>query len=280
MISRHLVSIIVPAYNSDKFISETLDSVIAQTYPHWECIVIDDGSTDNTKEIVAEYCKKDPRISYRYQENAGPSVARNHGIAHTTGEYILPLDSDDIIADTYLEKAVNRFISHPETTLVYCKIEMFGATNGPYLTPKYKYENLLYANNTITNCSFYKRVDYNKTSGYNPNMRGDMEDWDFWLSLLNSNSIVHCINEPLLFYRQHYQSRSHTSSEKGLHYMKIINNHPEIYSTILPQMFQNSYLNEQPQFQVIHSIYKKIKPLRRQIKKLLITWRNSIHFQK
>lgn len=225
------VSIIVPAYNNGEYIGEALDSVIAQTYPHWECIVVDDGSTDNTRKIVADYYQKDSRITYLYQENSGPSVARNNGIANTSGEFILPLDADDKIADTYIEKAVNHFLKHPETTLVYCRISHFGKCNGEWNIGDYNHTDLIYGKCIIFCSAMYKRNDYIQTSGYNPNMRHGYEDWDFWLTLLNANSIVHKLDEILFFYRLKQISRStilcnsfHTET-----YIQLISNHKKLF---------------------------------------------------
>ena len=117
-----LVSVIVPAYNSEAWIGECLDSVLAQTYPNWECVVVDDGSTDGTLAIAESYAQRDSRIRCLRQENQGPSVARNTAVAHSHGEYILPLDADDMIASQFVENAVQYHESHPETTIVCCNV--------------------------------------------------------------------------------------------------------------------------------------------------------------
>jgi glycosyltransferase involved in cell wall biosynthesis len=96
-------SIVIPTYNRAHLISKAIESVIAQTYSDWELIIVDDGSTDNTKELVDNYCNKDNRIRYIYQENAERSVARNNGIDHAKGEFICFLDSDDYYALNRLE---------------------------------------------------------------------------------------------------------------------------------------------------------------------------------
>src|SRR5215831_15925290 len=101
-----LVSVIVPAYNYGSLIGETLDSLRNQTYNNWECWVIDDGSTDNTSEVVRVYCKSDPRIKYLPQMNSGPSVARNNGIRHSRGSYLQFLDADDLLEKRKIEHHV------------------------------------------------------------------------------------------------------------------------------------------------------------------------------
>ena len=99
-----LVSIITPSYNSEKFISETIESVINQTYPNWEMIIIDDQSTDKSCDIVEKYSADDPRIRLIKSEvNQGPALSRNTGIKESRGRYIAFLDSDDIWAKKKLE---------------------------------------------------------------------------------------------------------------------------------------------------------------------------------
>jgi glycosyltransferase involved in cell wall biosynthesis len=90
-----LVSVVIPAYKAEKYIAETVQSVIAQTYPNWEIIIVDDGSPDNQKEVIQALCAGDSRISYVYQENKGVSVARNLGISRAKGDLIALLDADD-----------------------------------------------------------------------------------------------------------------------------------------------------------------------------------------
>ena len=109
-----LISIIVPCFNQGEFLAEALNSVMGQTYSNWECVIVDDGSEDDTSVVAAEFVEKDRRFSYIKQDNQGPSIARNNGISLSKGTYILPLDSDDIIESTYLEKAINYFNNHPD----------------------------------------------------------------------------------------------------------------------------------------------------------------------
>ena len=92
-----MISVIIAAYNYGKYLSDAFSSLQNQTYSDWECIVIDDGSKDYTREIVAEWIKKDQRIKYYLQKNAGPSAARNNGAEKAQGNYILFLDADDIL---------------------------------------------------------------------------------------------------------------------------------------------------------------------------------------
>lgn len=97
-----MFSIVIPCYNREKFLTRSITSVLSQKFPIWKLIVVDDGSTDKTREVVSGF--KDPRISYVYQENAERSMARNMGIAHSSGEWICFLDSDDEYQPDYLQE--------------------------------------------------------------------------------------------------------------------------------------------------------------------------------
>lgn len=211
--------------------------MLEQTYQDWECIIVNDGSPDNTDEVAKAYCEKDCRFKYLYKENGGLADARNYGIKSSNGEYILPLDSDDKIAPTYIEKAILHFEQHPETTLVYCKADRFDGKNGSWNLPEYKYENLLWGNSVF--CSaVYRRSEYDRTGGYNTNMKYGLEDWDFWLSLLNPKSVVYCINEILFHYR--YRDGSMISIVKAERqremYRQIYRNHRELYAKELENL--------------------------------------------
>lgn len=113
-----LVSVIVPVYNGSKFISEALQSALSQTYKNLEVIVINDGSTDNTKDIVAEFAGRDSRIKLFNQTNSGVSAARNNGIKCSKGEFIALLDHDDLWLSDKLQKQIPLFYNG-NTVLVY-----------------------------------------------------------------------------------------------------------------------------------------------------------------
>lgn len=108
-----LVSIITPSYNSSKFISQTIDSVLAQTYQNWEMIIVDDASTDNSINIVQEYCKKDSRIKLiKLEKNSGAAVTRNRAIQEAKGRWIAFLDSDDLWLPEKLEKQLKFMVDN------------------------------------------------------------------------------------------------------------------------------------------------------------------------
>ena len=122
-----LVAIIVPCYNQGQYLGECLDSVLAQTDQEWVCIVVDDGSTDETAVVAKEYCLKSDKIHYHYQENAGLPATRNKGIALTDSKYILPLDADDMLEPNYLEVVLGLFEENPDIKIAYtnCRFSVF-----------------------------------------------------------------------------------------------------------------------------------------------------------
>lgn len=118
-----LISIQMPAFNAERYIARSIESALCQTYPHWELVVVNDGSMDQTAEIIAGF--HDPRIRVFYQPNGGEAAARNTALQNTRGEYLTFLDADDLYLPDHLERIVQFFQDHPETGGVY--------TNGAYI---------------------------------------------------------------------------------------------------------------------------------------------------
>ncbi|MFV0419940.1 MAG: glycosyltransferase family 2 protein [Dysgonomonas sp.] len=179
------ISIIVPCYNQAVYLPETLQSVLDQSYTDWECIIVDDGSPDNTEEVAAEWMGKDDRFKYLKAENGGVAKARNNGIELARGEWILPLDSDDIIAKDYLKKAVEVMNNRLDVGIIYCKVNFFGAKDGYWDLPPFEMKKFL-IRNQIFNCGFFKKEDWKKVGGYDESMLSGREDWEFWINLLKT----------------------------------------------------------------------------------------------
>lgn len=119
--SQPLVSIIIPTYNRANLISETLNSIVLQTYTNWECIIVDDGSTDHSEELIAEYCSRDNRFQFFKRPSnqpKGANTCRNLGFVYSKGDYINWFDSDDVMFKGFLEQKMNAFLQHPEADVV------------------------------------------------------------------------------------------------------------------------------------------------------------------
>lgn len=200
MTNRALITVVVPCYNQAGFLNETLETVQAQTYNKWECIIVNDGSTDSTKEVALKWLEKDTRFKYIEKENGGLSSARNTGIKISRGEYILPLDADDKIHINLLKEVCEVFKKH-NADVVHYNTEFFGVKSGLYKLPEYSYKTLLMQNCFIA-CTPFKKSGFEKINGYDENLKS-FEDWDFWIRLLNKDSKVVKIEKTLYYYRKH-----------------------------------------------------------------------------
>lgn len=200
------VSIVIPCFNAGDLLSEAVESALAQTYADVEVIIVDDGSTDaRTQEILATATW--PRTRIIRQDNAGPAAARNVAIAAASGEFILPLDADDRIAPSYVEKAVAAMVANPEVGIVYCKAMKFGAENGPWLLPPYTLRELV-IDNVIFVTSLFRKADWEAVGGFRESLRHGVEDYEFWIRIVGLGRRVVQLDEYLFFYRTQAVSRT------------------------------------------------------------------------
>jgi glycosyltransferase involved in cell wall biosynthesis len=215
-----MVSVIIPLYNKAEFIAECLGSVFSQTYADFEVIVVDDGSTDGGYAAV-RYPARILRIS-----NSGPSFARNLGFAYSTGDFILPLDADDWIDPTYLEKTVP--LMKNGVGVVSTDMVRFGKVNDVLPARLLTVEEEKNANE-IPCCSLIKREAFLQAEGYNPKADG-YEDWDLWIDILKRGWKMAVVNEPLFHYRVLGNSNNARGDEKREELIKAIHElHPEVY---------------------------------------------------
>lgn len=198
-IVRPLVSLIVTVYNMEKYVGECLESILASEYKNFEVIVVDDGSTDNSLNVVRRYAYKDNRIKYFTQANAGVCIARNNGISRSAGEYILPIDADDKITSTYIGDAVEKITSDPNIKVVCPKSEYFGTRTGEWKLPHYSI-NLLAYKNMIPCSSLFRKADWERVGGYDPVVPA-REDWMFWIAVLKDGGKVVTLNRLSFYYR-------------------------------------------------------------------------------
>ena len=224
-----LVSIIIPCYNQGEYLEECLKSVFLSTYENIEVIVVNDGSTDDTKYLMDELEQKFT-FNAIHQENSGPSKARNTAIKESSGDYILPLDADDKISGDYIGKAVEVLENQKAVGIVYCNAELFGEQSGKWNLPIFSLEKML-AENLIFNCGLFRREDFNKTNGYNPNMKEGWEDWDFWLSILELKREVVKLDLVGFYYRIRTNSREHKAIDGRMERLRnqIYTNHLQFY---------------------------------------------------
>jgi len=183
-----LVSVIIPAYNAELHIKRAIESAIKQTYKNLEIIIIDDGSTDRTADIIKSF--KDPRIIYLYQKSKSQGSARNYGIIKSKGKYITFLDADDFYLPEKVEKQIRFLISHPEYKFTYCELLHFYSNNPcVFFKKKYKcnhgsvFKDLLKINFVKNpNAVMVSKEVFNKVGLFNEK-RYFPEDWEMWIRI-------------------------------------------------------------------------------------------------
>ena len=201
---RHLVSVIMPMHNSEKFVGKAIESVMCQTYPYWELLVVDDGSTDRSCDIVRAYARQDSRIQLLINDNpiGMPFAPRNYGIERAKGDFIAFLDSDDMWLREKLSQQLPYFSRDNRTAVVfsdYEKIDENGRRAARVVsTPrKTSYQQLLYGNVIGNLTGIY---DVRKVGKYYfKNIHH--EDYAFWLSVLKSGYIARSTQTVLALYR-------------------------------------------------------------------------------
>ena len=202
---RPLVSVIVPIYNAAPYLQETLDSILASTYRPIEVVMVDDGSHDDSLTIAQKYCERHVECQVIAQNNRGVSAARNTAIKAAKGTYILPVDADDKVADTLIEKAVEAIESDNNIRVVGCRCWMFGAVDKEWKLPKFSH-SLLARKNMIPATALYRKADWERCGGY-CEKEIYREDWDFWLSMMELGGTFYKLNEVLFYYRISKDSR-------------------------------------------------------------------------
>ena len=198
----HLVSIIMPTYNSSKFLKETIEGILQQSYKNWELLITDDNSNDNTIDIINHFLKYDNRIqAFFFNKNKGPAIARNNSIKYAKGRFIAFCDSDDIWKPKKLENQV-RFMLNSQVGFAFSSYEMIDEKNKfkgiVPAKPRVNYKVML--KNNYIGCS--TAIYDIKVTGkiYMPELR-NRQDWGLWLKLLKITKDAYSLNEPLTSYR-------------------------------------------------------------------------------
>ena len=210
-----LLTIIIPTYNRAHLLGETLDSVIAQTYPNWECIVVDDGSCDYTEELLEFYCEKDSRITFFKRPEhykPGPNACRNFGFKKSRGKWVKFFDSDDILVPEALNLHLEKL---SENDVIITKVKYIDEKGN-----KLNFEHRYLPENNIIEDYFVGRLTYytfgpfwnrnflqRQASLFDEKIR-NFDDWDFNMRMLYKKPRMAYIHEPLILYRLHEDSLS------------------------------------------------------------------------
>ena len=219
-----LVSIVLPAYNGAEMIAESIDSVLAQTYPHFELIIVDDGSSDETPRIGAEYARRDPRIRVMTQDNQTLPRALNRGFREARGEFLTWTSCDNRLKPAFCEQLVACLRRHPCWDMAYANLDLIGE-DGEYLRGTGYYEGYqrpwrsehicmpaaplelnVWANNTIGGAFMYRRRVAALVGEYSPH-RFIAEDYDYWMRINALGVLRHAdLDDPVYEYRFHSRS--------------------------------------------------------------------------
>lgn len=231
-----LVSIVMPCYNGEKFIRETIESVLAQTYDKWELLVIDDGSKDNSYDLVSHYAERDNRIKLIKQKNAGSAAARNNGIRHSKGQYLALLDSDDIWLPGFLDSQI-RFIRQKGAICVCSSYSRIDEQSNEILKPV--------MSKPIITSKNMQSVDYIGclTGLYDQSKHGKiylkeelnslLDDYAFWIDVINLEGEAY--GNPKILAKYRVRKNSLTGNK-----LKLIRKHYKFYKEQLNQSFLGS----------------------------------------
>lgn len=237
------VSVIIATYNYGKYILAALKSLQEQVYKNWECIIVDDGSTDNTNEIIDDFIKNDDRIKYHYQKNAGPTFARNNGISISTGDYILFLDADDLLESNKIKSHVEVLEQNLNVDIAYGDVRYFDENrpgellfslkpeNKPWTTkysgPGKALEDLVIKQNIMVTSSPLIRKEVLMQAGGFDLKLFKLEDWELFQRWAIRDYYFQFVNAPqsLVLMRAHATSFSYDKKGMRVYFLPILEKH-------------------------------------------------------
>ena len=227
-----LVSVIIPYFNQQKTIRETVDSVRASTYGNIEIVVVNDGS--DAPEAIEVFNRLEGVVKIE-KANGGLSSARNSGIAHAKGEYFMPLDADDTLQPDYIEKAVECLLNHPELDYVGCHARNFGAFDGNYTPIGFVKSLMAFQNPDIKCCALFRKKS---TLPRYDELMYSYEDWDFLIGIHEQGGAGEVIPESLFNYRRHYGSMVFsTANHQKSHLLQyMLNKHASFWEEDFSKM--------------------------------------------
>lgn len=248
--SSPLISVIIPACNQGMYIADAIQSVLDQSYRNLEVLIVDDGSTDDTRSIVAKF--SDPRLHYLYQENRGLSAARNLGIHHSKGSYLSFLDSDDLFLPNKLRLLLKQMESHHSSGLVAGQAIPFDqsgqhpdkiyATALPLDSAQLLLGNPLHVGSVLLRRSWQERAGF-----FDESLRS-YEDWDMWLRLAKIGCPMSCVAQPVSLYRFHRDQMTGNSEQMSQATFAVLYkvfsdpSIPPNWQTMHDQAYANAYL--------------------------------------
>ena len=275
------VSLVVAAYQSSEFIAECLYSVLHQDIEEWECIIIDDGSLDNTYELALGFSEIDSRFKVYQLNNCGPSKARNFGVSMAKGKYVLTLDSDDHISENYCRLCLDEFEKSQDLVVVYGSVQNFGTVND------FQFDgcNFFYRDHLLSNkihvSGMYLKSNFLHVNGFDETMLVGYEDWEFYIRLLKNGGNVKQLKDAILYYRRKYISRNTNLEREKNDRTRVMNyiftKNITIYEKFFPSALDVLVCNEKLKSPEIYYSYKGVLfillvKIKKSIRKYLINF--------
>ncbi len=218
-----LVSFLLPVYNAEAYLTETLHSIIEQTYDNFEVIAINDGSSDRSLEILHRYSAFDPRIKVYSRRNKGLVATLNEAIGKSSGALLARIDSDDLCVPRRIEWQVDAMLRNPKAALCYGYYEVF-SEDGEFLAKEFRHsqqddiKRYMYFGNPIAHASVMLRKKFIPPNPYNPNV-GPTEDFELWTRLAAKFDFV-CVQKMIIRYRINTSGIMHTIGQQQHVHMK------------------------------------------------------------
>ncbi len=228
-----LISVVIPCYNYGHYLTEAVESVVAQSYSNFEIVIVNDGSTDNSREVAEELIGRFPdhQIKLINQKNSGqPAITRNRGIEAAAGSYILPLDADDKLAPQALESYVNALRkTGTVNVVVFGWMQTFGSHQQVWKTRSFAPDALLRRNQLPSSALFHRRV-WEEQNGYSTNCKG-YEDWDFWIGAAENGAAFVNVAAVTFLYRETESASLHDFGQNRheWNFANIVLNHHSVY---------------------------------------------------
>lgn len=302
--SANLVSVIMPAYNAEKYIAGSIKSVLAQTYSDWELIVVDDGSTDNTAGVVREFVNRDSRIKYIFQQNGRLGKARNTGIGNASGPLIAFLDSDDLWIENKLEMQL-RVMAEKDVDVVFsnsyvfrdenpaAETETLQSSTGQLCGPEF-FDSLVMGPQIPVLTVLLKRTALDRTDLFEEGREyHGCEDYDLWLKLAKAGCVFYGMPEVLARYRRHGTAMTAIQSNVFKPMLLVVRRHmgdsglselekqkriTGLYRQLIAALIDEGKVSEAKQF--VHELYSLNRnSIVTRVQKLLITiWPQQYNF--
>jgi glycosyltransferase involved in cell wall biosynthesis len=244
-----LVSVIIPLYNSELYIKETVESVFAQTYPNIEIILVDDGSTDGTKNVVQPYIDK-KLVTYIYQTNKGLPGARNTGIRNSRGPYVAYLDSDDVFFPEKIERQVAYLEAHPRCGVCYCGIwhfydgkpDQLFKLDYTYYSDDEVFPHLLLKNFVNPLSVVMRRSEIERVGLFDESyLHG--EDWEYWVRLAYHGTVFEYLPDMLAKYRMWKGGKWYGPAVRVLDKQMVVRDFKNLRSIMTPAERKRYHMN-------------------------------------